>query len=554
MITDYMEDLTYDSHNFGRTPYNKYIYKNSGSHYIIRKMINGKQYNYGTYSSWEEAREVRDLLIANNWDKSVIQEELDQQAMVKKYYKHIQRNGRYYAIYNFQNQYCGQVKTIEEALYYRDLVHDLPLNEVKSPKSFDLITDNPYIDNIEVELPERLIRNVPSTTYGTGYIQVKGPQSYHIHYGSKSKGNNSYVCACRTYEQAYYVKQELNKVGWDLSKLDEILENYPVWYTWLNNLYKFVTPNHNGGKGWTVNVTPNHSSSGKLEHIYCRKLEDALWERDLLLKYDFDEELLVECADDTMNPYYNMELPPYPQRKIRRIKEREPRTGLFDDLCNIIQEEPNLSQEEYCEIAGTTSINLRNILKREFNSNWAEFKRICESGENPNDVLEQEPLIYNPDLSLHTGGEYIARYDRLASKYVVSKWVGDRNHYFGAYPTRELAEKIVKDLQACNWDKSQLKSIQAKHNHVSMVNSKRWVYENKYKGKKGVKVSGYSVRHKNKDKKMVNYGSYKDKRVAELVRDLLVDCDWDKSQLESIQDYSYYCISEVDKYEGYKGY
>ena len=179
-------------------------------------------------------------------------------------------------------------------------------------------------------------------------------------------------------------------------------------------------------------------------------------------------------------------------------------------------------------------------------ADWAEFKTLCESGEDPNEVLVQEPLIYNPDLTLHRTGTFIAKYDRLKSKYVVSRWENNRNHYYGAYPTKELAERIIKDLEKCGWDKSKLKEIQARNGHVSMVGSKRWVYANKYPTKKGKKISSYSVRHKNKDKRMVNFGSYKDKRVAELVRDQLILCDWDKSQLDDIKSFAYYVIDQVD--------
>ena len=155
-------------------------------------------------------------------------------------------------------------------------------------------------------------------------------------------------------------------------------------------------------------------------------------------------------------------------------------------------------------------------------------------------------MIYNPDLTLHRTGTFIAKYDRLKSKYVVSRWENNRNHYYGAYPTKELAERIIKDLEKCGWDKSKLKEIQARNGHVSMVGSKRWVYANKYPTKKGKKISSYSVRHKNKDKRMVNFGSYKDKRVAELVRDQLILCDWDKSQLDDIKSFAAYVIDQVD--------
>lgn len=539
MISDYLEDLTYEHHDFGRTVYNKYIYKLSSGAYSIRKSIKGKQEYYGTYPTFEEARKIRDLLIANDWDKGCIQDRIDEQKKVKNYYKYIRRNNnRYYAIAGTHDSYMGQVKTIEEALYYRDIIHENNLKDVR-PKDFDLITDNPYLKyGLEVPVPEKLKLNPPKTEYGTGHIERKGEQSYHVWYGS------TYFYACPTYEMAYYVKQELNKCGWDKSKLDEIVKEYPVWYTWLNNFWKFIIPD---GDSWLVSLTPRNSGYERLERIRFRRVEDALWERDLLVKYDFNEELVVECADDTKNPYYDMTIPPYPQRKVRRIKEREPRTELFTTLFTLIQEEPELSQEEYCELAGTTAVNLRNILRKEYDTNWAEFKTLCESGENPNEVFEQKPLIYNPDLTIHRNATHIAYYDRLKSKYVVSRWENGRNHYYGAYDTKELAEKIVEDLKKCNWDKTQLKEIQKKNGWLSMVGSKRWVYPNKYKTKKyGERIGSYSVRHKDKDKKMIYFGTYKDKRLAELVRDLMILTDWDEDKYEENRSLARFVIDQVD--------
>ena len=63
MISDYMENMTYEPLPFTRNTYNRYIYKNSGEHYSIKKTINGKPEHYGTYPSLEEARQVRDKLI-----------------------------------------------------------------------------------------------------------------------------------------------------------------------------------------------------------------------------------------------------------------------------------------------------------------------------------------------------------------------------------------------------------------------------------------------------------------------------------------------------------
>lgn len=535
----YQSDLILKNQNIPfRNYYHRYIYKNKSNKYTISKSVNGKNVYFGSYESLDEAMRIRDQLIENGWDKSIVQGKRDYQRNVKAYYKRISLQNNRYRVTNSCDEYCGAVGSIEEALYYRDII--LKNNgKAKSPKCYDLRTDNPYLrDGLKYPLPERLVKKGHNSTYGLGEIRKKGDQSYHIYHGD-------YVCACRTYEQAYYVKQELNKCGWDKSELDRIYSEYPVWYTWLNQFYKYVTKVKDD---WLVALTSRNTGAEKNEFIRFKRVEDALWERDLLVKYGFDEETLIECADDTLNPYYSMELPPYPQRKIRRIKEREDRTDLLNSIFEVLQDFPNISQEDACSMVGLTVAGLRHILRNEFDITLNDLFQLCLAGENPNDVLEQKPLIYQPDLTVHRDTTNIGYFKNKKSKYVISKWMDGGNHYYGSYPTRELAEKIVKDLEKCNWDKNQLERIQAKHGHVPMPNSKRWVYENKGKSRVTgeVKVYGYSVRRKDKDRRMRSYGTYKDKRVAELVRDLLIECDWNKDELENIQEQAYTSIGLVD--------
>ena len=551
----YPEDLHYEKPTLynGKTLYQKQVGQHiypAGKRWVISKSIKGKPTYFGTFKDFPTAKRVRDDLIKNDWDKTKVEypEETILRQKQRKYFRYIQKHtSGYYQVVTPQGDYCGIVKTIEEALYYRDIVLQVykQRKKIKKPSEYDLQTDNPYKDNVELPLPENLVLEHIESDYGTGYIVKKGEQSYHLHHGGKRGCHSSYVCACRTYEQAYYVRQEMNKCNWNKEELPRILEEYPVWYTWLNQFYKYIIQTDDS---WRLVIPASKTDSGSINPIAFRNVEDALWERDLLVKYDWDEELLIECADDSQNPYYDMKIPPYPQRKIRRIKDREDRSELFDDLYNILQEYPSITQEMLCDMAGVTVSGLRSILKNEFDTTFNDFVNLCKSGEHPNEVLEQKPLIYQPDLTVHRDATNIGYFKNQKSKYVISKWMDGGNHYYGSYPTRELAEKIVKDLEKCNWDRNQLEKIQAKHGHVPLPNSKRWVYTNKRKSKRTgeVKVYSYSIRKKDKTKKMHNYGTYKDKRVAELVRDLLIECDWNKEKLESIQDYAYYSIGLVD--------
>ena len=503
----------------------KYIHKTPYGTYTIVKSIKGEMKAFGTYKNFSEACRIRDCLIDRNWKPLP---KTDEQ-LQKEYYKNIGKSGERYKV-RWIDGYAGTVDTIEEALYYRDIVAE-HRGQCGRPDEFDLITDNPYMEGLKYPIPERLIITPKETIYGKGHIIEKGLQSYHVHHGSKKNGLKSYVCACRTYEQAYYVKQEMNKVNWNMEELPRILEEYPVWYTWLMKFWQYVAPRDGGG--WNVILTPRCNPNGHLEKYYFSKVEDALWERDLLIKYDFDENELTEAADDNQNPYYDMEIPPYPQRKVRRIVDREPKPELLTQMKELFLQ--GHTQEQIAEIVGHTGVTIRNILKREYNTNWTEFAKICRNGEDPNEVLEFQPLIYKPNLDyIPPNNNYVQL--NVSEKRKSHFTVVHKGEYFGAYRTRELANKISNDLQKVGWDKSQLKDIQAKHGHKSIVNSKRWIYETKYTSRKTGKtrIISYHIRKKDKDRKIHNYGSYKDYDVACRIRDLLMENDWSKRELGNI--------------------
>lgn len=490
----------------------KYIYKNGYGKYTIVKTLNGKKVSFGTFDTFQDAMDRRDYLMAHDWVKP--KEEPSEEDLIKEYFLHVHLNNKKYNVIGpgAKGKYLGYCDTVEEALFYRDLAES---NDwiIGKPKEYDLITDNPYLKNgLDFPVPDRLIpKKSPETNYGKGHITKKGPQSFHVKY------NRTYFCACRTYEQAYYVRQELQKCDFDKSQLNRILEEYPKWYTWLLGFYRYIIPNAEKDDGWLVVITPKNNPNGKLEHIRFNNIEDALWERDLYLKYDFDEEAIVYGADDRLNPYYDMELPHYPERKVRRnlVKRfddelRQIRDCILDG-CNTLEEVINV-----CGISN--QVTVRNWLKK-YNTTWPDFKELCLSGEDPLSVLEFQGHIFAPDLSVHYSKQnYVSHVKSRLNPFMIQR----RGVYYGAYPTRRMANKVVSRLRRCGWDKSKLKEIQDNVGFESIIGSKRWVYPNKYKGR----VVSWSVRKKDKSKKMHNFGIYKLKEKAEYVRDRLVEVDW----------------------------
>jgi len=520
-----------------RQPIHKHIYK-TASGYSITKSINGKPTYFKSLKTLNEAIEYRDRLIANNWEPLPETPEEKNRKQEKEYYKYIQMGskGYTYSVVVSQDRYLGACPTIEEALYYRDLYQDKTYDGIPRPKDIDLITDNPYLKNgLKYPLPKRLQLKQRNPRYGKGSIVKKGRTSFHIYHGKKDSEHKYYVCACPTYEMAHYVREEMNKCDWDMNKLQEILDNYPRYYTKLLFFYQYVNRNPSGK--YEINIPKEYLEEGKTLDKYTNytNIEDALFERDFLMEHGWDYNLLIECINDQENPYYEMDLPPYPTRKIKKIQQRNYHEKELTRLIELLREE-DLTQIEAAERMNTSSVNIRNWLKL-WKTNYKEFKRLIQAGENPLTLLEKQKLIYQPDISrtmppnFNNWVSYLQKLDRWQ--------VRKGRETYGVYPTSELAHKISNDLQKCGWDKKQLKKIQAKHGHTSIVNSKRWVYE---QGRK------FAVRRKNKDRKMITYGSWHDKRIAVLVRDMLLMYGFNQDNIKWIKPLAEMTIEIMDKY------
>lgn len=511
--------------------FHKYIFK-VGNTYQIKKNINGKNKYFKSFDNLSDAIDYRDKLIANNWEKLPLTQEEIYEKNYKEYYKGLTRtnNGRRYQINNINGDYLATIKGLEEALYYRDKFYYSDKSKAPRPNTIDLTTNNIYLDcGLEYPIPERLIP-FKNSTYGEGRIVKKGEFSYAIEYGKKE---NCYICSCRTYEQAWYVQKEMNKCGWDKAQLQKILDNYPLWYTKLMEFYRYIHldydyKNKTGKEKYKINIPREYLEDGKnLEQYHgYTNIEDALHERDFLVEHDWDYDELVEAIDDTKNPYYNMDLPPYPQRKILNLKERDYHEKELTRVYELINNDQELSQEEICEIIGVGPVTLRNWLRNFWNSNYNEFIEIALTGENPINVLEKVPLIYQPDLSRPKPANFKG-YIQYSSRDKRSpyKVVKDGVRY-GSYYTEKQAKKAVSKLKQCNWDKNKVSEIQK---------SVGWKPLTKRGNIYPVNTGGWMIRRKNKDRKMVNYGFYKDYDLAVIVRDMLILNDWNKDEYPSIR-------------------
>ena len=518
--------------------------------YVITKNINGKNTYFKSFKTLNEAMVYKRKLIDNNWEPLPLTDEELYEQDSKEYYTGIilSKNHRRYIIDNWKGDYIGCVSSIEEALQYRDMYFHCTFKEAPRPSRLDLKENNLYLKHgLKYPLPDRLTPTLPKSNYGNGRITKKGKWSYHIYYGGKSNGNKDYYCACRTYEQAWYVHRELQKCGWNRDKLQEILDNYPVFYTELMELYRYVNLDYEAKKRtgqikYWITIPRAYLEEGKqLETIKgYTHVEDALYERDFLVAHDWDYNLLVEAIDDTQNHYYDMDLPPYPERKILNLSNRNYHEKELTEAYNLIKDGVTCNQVEIAERLGITEITLRNWLSKFWNSNWTEFKNISLTGENPINVLEKVKKMYTPDLSKPMPSNFngwVQDNSRRSKKnpYCIRKG----NVEYGYYPNEKIARQVVKKLVACNWDKSKLPSIRKS---VGLKEPPK--RGNVYPANKG---KGWSIRHKEKvTRKMINYGYYEDKRIADLTRDFLKENDWDKEKYPMLRSYAEYIIGVVD--------
>lgn len=504
----------------------KYIYKNR-NRWTVKKSFNGVTRQFKSFDSLDDAIEYRDYLISHDWEEP--EEERLRKAQIK-YYNRVNRDssGRWFRVKHKSGRYISKTKDIFDALYYRDLYSDSDLTNIPLLEDCDL-SDNPYRrDGLSYPIPERLILDTSTPKRGKGKILKKSVSCYSIYFGRK------YICNCRTYEHAYFVRRELVKCDWDISELDRIFEEYPVFYTELLHFYIYLS--FNNGK-WLLTIPSDKSDDGKMQHIYYSKLEDALFERDFLVEHDWDYDLLVECIDDRLNPYYNMELPPYPERKIRNISPRKSHDDDFLFLRSMIRDDSFCTVDELSEVLGITSATLRLWFKQ-YGTDSTEFREVCIRGDNPLDFFKQEDLVYAPDLSrsLPNFKGYIHYKPDRRSKYCVSR----RDVYYGAYSSRSIAERVVKELVKVDWDKSKLPLIKEKLNITRPVTNRlMYIYRSR-------RNSGIWRIRKKVNGRTVTFGSFSNLEVAVIARDILVSTGFEWGDLDGLKLFSewiFYCRS-----------
>lgn len=130
----------------------KYIVR-VGKHFRINKSINGVLKTFGHYKSLDKAIEVRDKLIKNNWDDSILPYKSQSKKMPNRH-NHIHRNHRGFDVVNRIDGVLtnfGTFETLDEAISYRDdleednwVIDEEPISEEKFDEFIYLKEDGRY--------------------------------------------------------------------------------------------------------------------------------------------------------------------------------------------------------------------------------------------------------------------------------------------------------------------------------------------------------------------------------------------------------------------------
>lgn len=510
----------------GKSDYQKhtgqYIDKTSTGKFRVRKYINGKTIYFGTYDSFNEAVSIRDRLVENNWDKSILITDEDK---VNEYYKYIRRNGDYcYDVNRPANnkkglpRYMGTCTSIEEALYYRDLAKT---NDyiIGKPQEYDLITDNLYInEGLDYPVPERLrSKDRNKSSYGKGYITPKGPNSFQVWYNKKYYG--SYT----TKEYAEYIQLKLNENNWNISKLEEIKKGYPEYYTYILHFWRYIYYDSKHDS-WECK---KYLGKGNTVTFMFKNPYDVLYERDLYEKYNWDLDSVVELAKLEENPYKSIELPPYPTRKVlvHYGLNEEYYSNLLLDFAFFIREFDISSKSAMEETMDITTYVIDDVLSK-FNIKWRDFKELARSGEDLLSILTYSKTI-TPNLKPVKSKSNYVYFDK-SRKYSPYK-IQRKGVYYGSYSNKRIALRIVKQLEKVNWDKNQLKSIVENIGYIKPSqngDTAKYIYLDK----RNPKNIRYYIH-----RKRVRYGTYDSKEIAEKIVEELIEVDWDKNELKNIQ-------------------
>ncbi len=175
-----------------------------------------------------------------------------------------------------------------------------------------------------------------------------------------------------------------------------------------------------------------------------KNLKDALYERDLIVKYDGDEELM--CEDPTMVYNYEDEKLPSFEHECENIRYR-------DENINKYQLEKQIRHHKFV-IGSYPTYNLACLIREYLdNKEWDndEVKHIIKTTRN-----------------IHKRDKYIHLHD---GRYYVERKVNNKVVIYGIYDDLDLARYVKTNLATHNWQKRLIKKFEKRY-YLNKVETK----------------------------------------------------------------------------------
>ncbi len=192
--------------------------------------------------------------------------------------------------------------------------------------------------------------------------------------------------------------------------------------------YKYISYNNMTGRYHVI-------YKGFVRSTY-KKLEDALYERDLIVKYDGDEELM--CEDPTIIHDYKSEKLPSFEHECENIRYR-------DENKNKYQLEKQIRNHKIV-IGSYPTYDLACLIKRYLdNKKW-----------NSDEVKH----IIKITRSIHKRDKYIQRRN---GKFYIERTKNNKTIVYAKYNDIELARFVKNNLAMNNWHRKFIKRFEKKY-------------------------------------------------------------------------------------------
>lgn len=143
--------------------------------------------------------------------------------------------------------------------------------------------------------------------------------------------------------------------------------------------------------------------------------------------------------------------------------------------------------------------------------------------------------IFNPKPKKTSERKGSVKKNGFSNHYGVSKMINGKIHWYGTYFTKEDAERVREELYKVNWDKSELDNIlketgiQRVQQTDRKINKDTYIYPTRHNS---YKLAKWTI--KNGKKGAIGGGTYKTIEEARIIRDELIQNNWDITCLDEL--------------------